>query len=105
MPWADHIRSYRGVALQLQAAIPAGAGCIAQSDLAPPQRAALSYHAGNKDRAAGTAAAAAGPEVPVPDRAGPSAQEFRLARAGASSPTRPAGDRGERYRLYRYGTK
>ena len=30
MPWADHIKSYREVALQLKAGIPAGPGCIAQ---------------------------------------------------------------------------
>ncbi|MSQ89322.1 MAG: hypothetical protein EXR32_08625 [Betaproteobacteria bacterium] len=46
MPWADHLRSYRGVALQIKSSIPAGAGCIAQTGLATAQRAALSFHAG-----------------------------------------------------------
>jgi len=106
MPWADHIRSYRGVALQLQAAIPAGAGCIFQSDLAPPQRAALSYHAAIRTEALQAAKSAAAPKCRYLIVQGNPRQEAspgpgwrKLAEA-----SRPA-DRGERYRLYRYGSK
>ena len=42
LPWADHQKSYRGVALQIKAALPASPGCIAASELGAPQRAALS---------------------------------------------------------------
>jgi 4-amino-4-deoxy-L-arabinose transferase-like glycosyltransferase len=106
MPWADHIRSYRGVALQLQAAIPAGAGCIAQKDLAPPQRAALSYHAAIRTEPLGDAKSATQPKCRFLIVQGNPRQEIppgpgwrKLAEAN-----RPA-DRGERYRLYRYGSK
>jgi 4-amino-4-deoxy-L-arabinose transferase-like glycosyltransferase len=104
MPWADHIRSYRGVALQLKASIPAGAGCIAQSDLAAPQRAALSYHAGIVTTPWRAMRPAAGPACRYLIVQGNPRQEIspgpgwhKLAEA-----SRPA-DRGERYRLYRYG--
>ncbi len=46
LPWADHVKSYRSVALQIRAHLPAGAGCIAREHLGISQRAALSYHAG-----------------------------------------------------------
>jgi len=46
LPWADHVKSYRSVALQLRARLPAHAGCIAREHLGISQRAALSYHAG-----------------------------------------------------------
>jgi 4-amino-4-deoxy-L-arabinose transferase-like glycosyltransferase len=99
MPWADHIKSYRGVALQLKSSIPAGAGCIAQSELAAPQRAALSFHAGIR-----TVPFVAAPACRYVIVQGHPRQETtpgpgwrKLADVG-----RP-GDRGERYRLYRYG--
>jgi len=113
MPWADHIKSYRDVALQLQSNIPAGAGCIAQSELALPQRAALSYHAGivttpwratPPAAASGAAAPASAPACRYLIVQGSPRQETspgpgwrKIAEA-----SRPA-DRGERYRLYRYG--
>ena len=103
MPWADHVKSYRSVALQLKSTIPAGAGCVAQSALTPPQRAALSYHAGIRTQPlepAGTAK----PGCAYVIVQGHPRQEIapgpgwrKLADVG-----RP-GDRGERYRLYRYG--
>src|SRR6185295_8900084 len=100
MPWADHIKSYRGVALQLKAGIPAGAGCIAQSALASAQRAALSYHAGIRTEALQSATNPRCRYVIVqghPRReAAPGPGWRKLADVG-----RPA-DRGERYRLYRY---
>jgi hypothetical protein len=103
MPWADHIKSYRNVALQLKSTLPAGAGCIAQSAIGSPQRAALSYHAGIRTQPmepAGTAK----PRCAYAIVQGHPRQEVtpgpgwrKLADVG-----RP-GDRGERYRLYRYG--
>ena len=102
MPWADHIKSYRGVALQLKAALPAGADCISQRSLGAPQRAALSYHAGIRTRHVPLAEAKACPFLIVQghprhelDAPGPGWR--KLADIG-----RP-GDRGERYRLYRRG--
>jgi len=102
MPWADHVKSYRSVALQLKSSIPASAGCIAQTSLAAPQRAAFSYHAGIRTQPqAGT------PGAPVclyaivqghpREEITPGPGWRKLADVG-----RP-GDRGERYRLYRYG--
>ena len=105
MPWADHIKSYRAVALQLQSNIPAGAGCIAQIELALPQRAALSYHAGIRTEPLGTPRSSSAPPncrylivQGNPRQERPPGPGWRkIAEAG-----RPA-DRGERYRLYRYG--
>jgi 4-amino-4-deoxy-L-arabinose transferase-like glycosyltransferase len=101
MPWADHIKSYRGVALQLHAKIPAGAGCIAQIALAAPQRAALSYHAGIRTEALQSAAA---PRCHYAIVQGHPRQEIAPGPGWRklADVSRP-GDRGERYRLYRYG--
>ena len=105
LPWADHLKSYRSVALQLKSTLPANAGCIAASELAPPQRAALSFHADIRTvpLQAQTAAGAA-PACRYLIVQGHPRQEIspgpnwrKLADVG-----RP-GDRGERYRLYRYG--
>ena len=99
MPWADHIKSYRGVAVQLRAALPAAPGCIAQSELAAPQRAALSYHAGIRTeplRPKSTCRYLIVQGSPKEERP-PGPGWRKLAEA-----SRPA-DRGERYRLYRYG--
>jgi len=96
------------VALQIKSGIPPGAGCIARSALAAPQRAALSYHAGIRtvplqaaEPAAGSGAAPNCLYVIVqghPRREiTPGPGWRKLADVG-----RP-GDRGERYRLYRYG--
>ena len=101
LPWADHIRSYRGVALQLKSSIPAGAGCIAQSELGAPQRAALSYHTGIVTTPWRTAPSAACRYLIVQgnphQEISPGPRWRKIAEA-----SRPA-DRGERYRLYRYG--
>jgi len=103
MPWADHIKSYRGVALQLKASIPAGAGCIAQIEVTAPQRAAFNYHAGIRTQPLQPAARGRKPECSYLIVQGHPRQEVppgpgwrKLAEA-----SRP-GDRGERYRLYRY---
>jgi len=101
MPWADHIKSYRGVALQLKSSIPAASGCIAQSELATPQRAAFSFHAGILTEpllASGTPKCRYVIVQGHPRRETTPGPGWRkLADVG-----RP-GDRGERYRLYRYG--
>jgi len=103
LPWADHVKSYRGVALQLKSVLPAGAGCIAGSALGPPQRAALSFHAGiiTEPQTAQTAAQPACRYLIVQGHprfeSAPGAGWRKLADVG-----RP-GDHDERYRLYRYG--
>ncbi|HTQ76876.1 MAG TPA: hypothetical protein VMI15_02530 [Burkholderiales bacterium] len=104
MPWADYIKSYRGVALQLAAKIPAGAACVSALRLGDPQRAAFSFHAGLRTRAAPDAAAAKCPYLvvqanPKREQRGPGAGWASIAEAG-----RP-GDKGERYRLYRREAK
>jgi 4-amino-4-deoxy-L-arabinose transferase-like glycosyltransferase len=110
LPWADHVKSYRNVALQLKSTLPANARCIYASELAAPQRAALSFHAGIVTlpfRAPGP-----GSTIPLDvsdcrymivqghprEERAPGPGWKKLADVG-----RP-GDRGERYRLYRYGT-
>ena len=50
MPWADYQKSYRSVAKELAAKIPAGSGCIARHSVGVPQQAALHYHAGIRTR-------------------------------------------------------
>jgi len=107
MPWADHVKSYRSVALQLKSRIAAGAGCIAQRELAAPQRAALSYHAGIRTVPFSGAPSAAAPSA-VP------ACRYVIVQGHPRGETTPGpgwrkladvgrpGDKGERYRLYRY---
>jgi 4-amino-4-deoxy-L-arabinose transferase-like glycosyltransferase len=98
LPWADHVKSYRSVALQLKSVMPAGANCVAERELGAPQRAALSYHAGIE---------------PLPGLRGNDCNllivqghpKNEVAPAGGNwkklaDVGRP-GDRGERYRLYR----
>ena len=102
LPWADYVKSYRSVALQLKSTLPAGAGCIAERELAAPQRAALSFHAGILTEP--QQASAAPPKCRYlivqgkpREEIAPGAGWHKLADVG-----RP-GDKGERYRLYRYG--
>ncbi len=45
LPWIDHGKSYRPVALALAAHLPKHAGCIASTGLGEAQRAAFDYHA------------------------------------------------------------
>jgi 4-amino-4-deoxy-L-arabinose transferase-like glycosyltransferase len=45
LPWVDHQRSYRSVALQLKSLIPTDAECVTGRALGTAQRAALAYHA------------------------------------------------------------
>ena len=100
MPWADHQKSYRAVALQLRSKVPADAGCIAGQNLGVTQRAALSYHAAletePRERAGPTGCRlllAQG--SPADERDGPDARWTKIADVG-----RP-GDKAERFRLYR----
>jgi 4-amino-4-deoxy-L-arabinose transferase-like glycosyltransferase len=100
MPWVDHQKSYRNVALQLRSKIPADAGCITGQNLGVPQRAALSYHAGVRTVAPDPLKPDACRLLlvqgrPQDERDGPGVAWTKLADVG-----RP-GDKSERYRLYR----
>ncbi len=101
IPWADHIKSYRHVALDLKAALSGTRECVAQRHLGVPQLAALSYHGGisakpfdpSRPTACRLLIVQGGPR----DEAGvPGPRWTRMAEAA-----RP-GDRHERYRLYRH---
>lgn len=98
LPWADHLKSYRSVAVQLKTHIPAGEDCVVGRNFGTPQRAALSYHSGLRVLVA----------EPVPhcrflivqgspkhERDAPGAGWIKLADVGR------AGDKAERFRLYR----
>jgi hypothetical protein len=103
LPWADYMKSYRSVALQLKSVLPAGAGCIGAVELATPQRAALSFHAGIRTE-----------PLPALPLARPRCN-YLVVQGNPRAETAPGpgwrkladvgrpGDRGERYRLYRYG--
>jgi 4-amino-4-deoxy-L-arabinose transferase-like glycosyltransferase len=96
MPWADHIKSYRNVALQLKSVLPPAAGCVAQRDVGAPQRAAFSYHAGlDLAPGAGEKCSLLLVQGHPKSEVAPGQGWRKLADVG-----RPA-DRGERYRLYR----
>jgi hypothetical protein len=102
MPWADYLKSYRSVALQLRSKIPVGSACIAQKSLGVSQAAALDYHAGIRARPFDIVRPNACPLLLVQGSLqhefdGPDAGWVKLADVG-----RP-GDRAERYRLYRLG--
>jgi hypothetical protein len=101
LPWADHVKSYRSVALQLKSVLPAAAGCVGAAELGAPQRAALSYHASIVTRPQSAAA----PDPPCRYLIVQGHPRTEAAPAGAgwkklADVGRP-GDRGERYRLYR----
>ena len=100
MPWADHQKSYRSVALQLRSKIPVEAGCIAQRSLGISQAAALDYHGGIRPQPFDAAKPAACRLLivqgsPKSEFDGPGPDWAKLADVG-----RP-GDKSERYRLYR----
>ena len=103
LPWVEYQRSYRHVALELRAKLPAGGGCISGKALGVSQAAALDYHGGIRTR----------PFDPLKSDAcrllliqgGPKEEEFDVPTAGwrkLADVGRP-GDRNERYRLYRRG--
>lgn len=98
LPWVDYGRTYRGVAVALQAAMggtPAGRGCVQASELGLSERASFAYFAALKFGAPGAACPwllAQGTRAQAP-RVPPG---HRLVWEGS----RP-GDRNERFRLYR----
>jgi 4-amino-4-deoxy-L-arabinose transferase-like glycosyltransferase len=100
MPWVDYQKSYHSVALQLKSRIPAGAACIAGSNLGTTQRAAFAYHTDIKTRAWDRRKPAPCPLLivqgsPRDENDAPGAGWRKLADVG-----RP-GDKAERFRLYR----
>jgi 4-amino-4-deoxy-L-arabinose transferase-like glycosyltransferase len=102
MPWADHQKSYRSVALQLRSKIPVNAACIAQRGLGVPQGAALDYYADIQPRAFDFGKPR---ECPLLLVQGSPQHEFDAPGAGwtkLADVGRP-GDKGERFRLYRFG--
>jgi len=100
MPWVDYQKSYRAVAIELRAKIPANADCIAQKGLGVSQAASLDYHAGIRARifdplkpgACRVLIVQGTVEEDIDDP--PSSRWRKVAEVG-----RP-GDRIERYRLY-----
>ncbi len=99
MPWIDHQKSYRSVALQLRSKVPADAGCIAAKSLGVPQAAALDYHGGIRTEPFD---ALKPRECALILVQGSPRDEFDAPGAGWSKLAdvgRP-GDKSERYRLY-----
>ena len=104
MPWADYVKGYRPVALQLRSKIPVDGGCIAQRSLGISQAAVLDYHAGIRPQPFDPLKPEACPLLlvqgsPKDESDGPGAGWTKLADVG-----RP-GDKSERYRLYRLDRK
>jgi len=100
LPWADYVKSYQNVALQLRSALPANSGCVAERDVGTPQRAAFSYHAGIRTQPWTGADADCRFLIVQGKRRGevvPGPGWSKLADVGRPN------DRGERFRLYRYG--
>ena len=99
VPLVDQARSYRGVAAQLAAAIPADAGCIARENVGDAQRALLDYFANlrtvphDDPRAAGCNVLL---EQAAPKRLRPPGPQWQETWRGS----RP-GDRNEAFALYR----
>jgi len=101
LPWADHLKSYRGVAQQLKARIPPEAKCIARSGVGNAQRAALSYHANIQARPFDPGKPTACALVIV--QGNPQQERDELGRGWTllAEAARPR-DKNERFRLYRY---
>lgn len=98
MPWADYLKSYRSMALQLKSKLPAGNTCVTGRNFGSPQRAALNYHAGLRIQPPETEARCRYLVVqgsPKHERDSPGKGWTKLADLGR------AGDKSERYRLYR----
>jgi 4-amino-4-deoxy-L-arabinose transferase-like glycosyltransferase len=100
MPWADHQKSYRGVALQLKSQIPVGTPCVSGRFLGSAQRAAFSYLVDLVTVPYDPTRPDACPVMLVQGRAqneldNPGPRWEKLADVG-----RP-GDRSERFRLFR----
>lgn len=98
MPWADHLKTYRGVAMQLREKLPSGKECVAGRNFGAPQRAALSYHAGVRilpPRSESRCRYLVIQGSPKHERDSPGRGWTKLGEFGR------AGDKSERYRLYR----
>lgn len=99
MPWVEHQKSYRSVALQLRSKVPVSTGCIAAKSLGVPQSAALDYHGGIRTQAFD---ALKPRECSLILVQGNPRDEFDAPGVGWSKLAdvgRP-GDKSERYRLY-----
>jgi 4-amino-4-deoxy-L-arabinose transferase-like glycosyltransferase len=102
MPWADYQKGYRSVALQLRSKIPVGTSCVAQRGLGVPQGASLDYYGDIQPRAFDFGKPR---ECPLLLVQGSPQHEFDAPGAGwtkLADVGRP-GDKGERFRLYRFG--
>jgi 4-amino-4-deoxy-L-arabinose transferase-like glycosyltransferase len=102
LPWADYQKTYRPVALELRSKIPAGASCVAGRGIGWAQRAALHYHGQIATQPWKPSDPQSCPLLliqgsPSYEFDGPGMSWTKLADIG-----RP-GDKGERFRLYRYG--
>ncbi|MBP9217221.1 MAG: hypothetical protein KBD39_00900 [Sterolibacterium sp.] len=97
LPWIDHGKSYRQVAVDLQRALPAGTRCVAGRDLGSTQQVSLAYFAGIETLMASTTAGGGCPLLLVQEgeREGRVPPGWRKVWEGH----RP-GDRSERLRLY-----
>ncbi len=98
MPWADHLKTYRGVAQQLKLKLPSGNACVAGRNFGAPQRAALSYHAGvhiQRPESESRCRYLLVQGSPKHERDAPGPGWTKLGEFGR------AGDKSERYRLYR----
>ena len=100
MPWVDHQKSYRSVALELGRDLPINVPCVAAKSLGVPQAAALHYHAGIRTRPYDPLNPRACPYLivqgnPNQEDDNPGDAWVKVAEAG-----RP-GDRNEIQRLYR----
>jgi 4-amino-4-deoxy-L-arabinose transferase-like glycosyltransferase len=103
MPWVDHQRSYRSVALELKSKLPAKTTCLAQRSLGVSQAAALDYHGGIHAQTFDYLKPAACPFVLV--QGNPQNEKDAPLAVGSRRWTKLAdvgrpGDRAERYRLY-----
>ncbi|HEY7240742.1 MAG TPA: hypothetical protein VH600_16325 [Burkholderiales bacterium] len=102
MPWADHQKGYRSVALQLRSKIPVGTTCMTQKGLGVPQAASLDYYGDIQPRAFDFGKPR---ECPLLLVQGNPQHEFDAPGPGwtkLADVGRP-GDKNERFRLYRFG--
>ena len=99
MPWVDHQKSYRSVALQLRSKVPVNAGCIAGKSLGVPQSAALDYHGGIRTVEFDPLKPRECPLILVQGHPGNEFDAPGVGWAKVADVGRP-GDRSERYRLY-----
>jgi 4-amino-4-deoxy-L-arabinose transferase-like glycosyltransferase len=102
MPWADYQKGYRSVALQLRSKIPVGTTCMTQRGLGVPQGASLDYYGDIQPRAFDFGKPR---ECPLHLVQGNPQYEFDAPGPGwtkLADVGRP-GDKGERFRLYRFG--